>query len=406
MKATVGKGGQAFRRGKGKNRAISTPKAAGGSLERARLARHGFGSACSVVSDLTSTSQSLGQSQDMLISMGTLSTDISVEGSSGVKRARRSYDSAGVSGKAFLTGMHDFRAFERGTWADLVACGVVEVLQQNLTAYGKARSANAKARALVSADELPLSHTAYINLHERVLAVRAVLRDLARRYDAGDSMNKITEFTEDVAPTLGTSGKRVHRWTLQFIVLEGSFVGVGYKCRPSNSIIHDNAARAQMTGWMVTASTARPPAKAADFCQYVNTTYNANIKERRATVWLHRLGFSYKVGTAQEIYNDGHQREDVKAALTSYTIEMLALLECTIQYTDENMDRQVVGQRLRVQTSQRHIISYHVECCCHASDYEKRRWSIAGKGGKMSDKSRGAARMEAAYICDAVGSWV
>jgi len=56
---------------------------------------------------------------------------------------------------------------------------------------------------------------------------------------------------------------------------------------------------------------------------------------------------SDKVGTAQEIYNDGHQREDVKAALTSYTIEMLALLECTIQYTGENMDRQVVGARLR-----------------------------------------------------------
>jgi len=347
MKATVGKGGQAFRRGKGKNRAISTPKAAGGSLERARLARHGSGSVCSVISDLTSTSQSQEQSQDTLISMGTLSTDISAEGSSGVKRARKSYERAGVSGEAFLTGMHDFRAFGRGTWADLVGCGVVEVLQQKLTAYGKARSANAKARALVSADELPLSHTAYINLHERVLAVRAVLGDLGRRYDAGDSMNKITEFTEDVAPMLGTSGKRVRRWTLQFIVLEGSFVGVGYKCRPSNSIIHDNAARAQMTGWMVTASTARPPAKAADFCQYVNTTYNANIKERTATVWLHRLGFSYKVGTAQEIYNDGHQREDVKAALNAYTIQMLALLECTIQYTGENMDRQVVGARLR-----------------------------------------------------------
>jgi len=56
---------------------------------------------------------------------------------------------------------------------------------------------------------------------------------------------------------------------------------------------------------------------------------------------------SDKVGTAQEIYNDGHQREDVKAALNAYTIQMLALLECTIQYTGENMDRQVVGARLR-----------------------------------------------------------
>jgi hypothetical protein len=110
-------------------------------------------------------------------------------------------------------------------------------------------------------------------------------------------------------------------------------------------------------------------------------------------VWLHALGFSYKVGTAQEIYNDGHQREDVKAALVLYISNMQELLHSTIKYTGEHMDKAVIGAHLRDQTRQRHIISYHDVCCCHASDYEKRRWSTAGKGGKMSDKSRGAARM-------------
>jgi hypothetical protein len=60
---------------------------------------------------------------------------------------------------------------------------------------------------------------------------------------------------------------------------------------------------------------------------------------------------------------------------------------------------------LRDQTAQRHIISYHDECSCHASDCEKRRWSIKGKGGKMGDKSRGPCRMVAAYVSDAVGLW-
>jgi hypothetical protein len=253
--------------------------------------------------------------------------------------------------------MHDFRAFGRDTWADLVGSGVVEMLLARLTAYRKAKSAKAKARTLVCADELPLSHTGHINLLQRVQAVGAVLRYLQERYTKeGESMNTITIFTEAPAflALLGTSGKRVRRWTLQFIVLEGVFRGVGYKCRPSAGIINDNVARAQMTGWMVAASTARPPAKAADFCLYVNTTYNANIKERTATVWLHRLGFSYKAGNAQEIYNDGHQRQDVKQVLEAYTIQMRALLECTIQYTGENMDRCVVGARLLDQTAQRH----------------------------------------------------
>ncbi|KAJ1399662.1 hypothetical protein B484DRAFT_406240 [Ochromonadaceae sp. CCMP2298] len=50
----------------------------------------------------------------------------------------------------------------------------------------------------------------HINLHERVQAVGAVLRDLQHRYGLGGSMNRITAFTEDsVAPMLGTSGKRI-----------------------------------------------------------------------------------------------------------------------------------------------------------------------------------------------------
>jgi hypothetical protein len=158
---------------------------------------------------------------------------------------------------------------------------------------------------------------------------------------------------------------------------------------------------------MVNASTAKPTAKEVDFCQYVNTVFNCNIKKRTANVWLHILGFSYKLGNSQEIYNDGHQREDVKAALITYVAEMQELAHSTIKWTGANMDRQVVGRRLVEQTAVRQsgVISYHDECCIHASDCVKRRWATAGKGGKMSDKSKGAPRMVAAYISDAVGLW-
>jgi hypothetical protein len=56
------------------------------------------------------------------------------------------------------------------------------------------------------------------------------------------------------------------------------FKGVAYQCCASDSIIRDEEKRAQMTQWMANASTAKPPAKAADFCVYVNTVYNANIR--------------------------------------------------------------------------------------------------------------------------------
>jgi hypothetical protein len=105
-------------------------------------------------------------------------TDITLELRSGRKRTR---ETTSVSGEAFLSGMHDFRAFGRTTWTDLVELGVVEVLQQNLAGYWKCRTYQAKARLLVPAEELPLSTAAQMHLHERVLAVQALFKDLHSR---------------------------------------------------------------------------------------------------------------------------------------------------------------------------------------------------------------------------------
>ncbi|KAJ1382663.1 hypothetical protein B484DRAFT_411393, partial [Ochromonadaceae sp. CCMP2298] len=221
------------------------------SLEMARAARHTKTSTGSVAaSTMTSSSTSSVTPTDITADLGS------------VKRTR---ETAGVSGEEFITGMHDFRAFGRRTWADLVDMGVVDVLLNKLAAYWNCRTLPGKAKLLVSAEELPLSSAAQMNLHERVLAMQAVLKDLHGRFGGSEPMNRITECTEDIASTLGTSGKRVRRWALQFIILEGMFKSVAYKCRASNSIINDEAARAHMIQWMVTASNAKPPAKAADF---------------------------------------------------------------------------------------------------------------------------------------------
>jgi hypothetical protein len=148
------------------------------ALELARAARHPQPSTDSAAaSTLTSSSTT-----------SITPIDISADLCSGVKRSR---ETVGVTGEQFLSGMFVFRSFGRATYSDLVEVGLITDLQAKLTAYSKARTVNAKARTLVSADELPLSHAAHINLHERVQAVRAVLKDLQCRYDTGGSINSV-----------------------------------------------------------------------------------------------------------------------------------------------------------------------------------------------------------------------
>jgi transposase len=107
-----------------------------------------------------------------------------------------------------------------------------------------------------------------------------------------------------------------------------------------------------------------------------------------------------------DIYNDGHQRPDVLSALNTYIAEMLDLQESTHMYTGEHMNTVVRGARLLADsTIKQRIISYHDECCANASDAVTRRWMMAGKGGKMKDKSRGPARMVAGFVCAEIGMW-
>jgi hypothetical protein len=127
------------------------------------------------------------------LDMSQLTMDTSFDSSV----SERSRETVGVSGQQFLNGRHDFRAFGRATWRDLVGSSVVDNLWAQLTAYSKSKTAYAKAKVLVSADELPLSFAAQMMLEHRVQAVRAVLVDLAQRYEEERSMNKITTFTED-----------------------------------------------------------------------------------------------------------------------------------------------------------------------------------------------------------------
>ena len=47
------------------------------------------------------------------------------------------------------------------------------------------------------------------------------------------------------------------------------------------------------------------------------------------------------------------------------------------------MDIIVKGARLVDANSTQIIVSYHDECCAHASEYSKHAWKIDGQGGQM-----------------------
>lgn len=111
-----------------------------------------------------------------------------------------------------------------------------------------------------------------------------------------------------------------------------------------------------MTTWMIHGSRAKPAAKTSDFMKFIQKEFDCEIKERTAHVWLHSLGFRYKVGTAQEIYNDGHQRLDVQTALRKYIEYMQDLQENCVTLTGDDMTEEVKGARLHDDPSQKRVV--------------------------------------------------
>jgi hypothetical protein len=317
----------------------------------------------------------------------------------------------GVAGDLFIEEMNsfgarmDWRSFGRLTYGDWLDTRHIALLVGKISSYHAATSAAAAQRVMVYHDDLPLSYAGGKKLHDRVGAVSALLAMLDRLYKEHGSMNCVTALSDTISAGRQFTGKLVREWTVQLIHNGGKFSRVGYKRRSTRSIIHDPVARLDMTTWVTNASRAMPPAKAADFANYVSAAYNCNIKPRTAMIWLSLLGFKYKNATSLEIYNDGHQRPDVLAALSVYTREMLDMQQHCVTHTGTRMQAEVRGARLQDAEQKQVVVSYHDECCCHASDHETRRWSMAGKGGVMKDKSRGACRMVAGFVCAEIGLW-
>ncbi|KAJ1424840.1 hypothetical protein B484DRAFT_398158 [Ochromonadaceae sp. CCMP2298] len=88
-------------------------------------------------------------------------------------------------------------------------------------------------------------------------------------YKENGSLNFVSALSDTIAAGGQFTSKLVREWTLQLIHNGGKFNRVRYKKRSTRSIIHNPVARLDMTTWVTKASRAMPPAKAADFANYV-----------------------------------------------------------------------------------------------------------------------------------------
>jgi hypothetical protein len=314
-------------------------------------------------------------------------------------------ETKGQPGEIFIDQRLDFRSFGRRTWEDWVNSGLVDHFKRQFQRYLHASTPQFAEKVLVRSEELPLSYRGHQYPTDKVKTVKKLLAHMEQAFSSDGRMCRVSEWSAGVAIGEIFSDKILRAWTLGFVHNSGFFSNVAYKKRSGASVIHDPGARLEMTAWLNTASRAKLPAKAKDFMNFVNASYNSNIKERTAMIWLHLLGFRYKSSSCVEIYLDGHQRKDVLEHMEVYVAEMVDLQQQMCLYTGSRMQQEVPGARLIDPAVQRVIVSWHDECCCHASDGESRRWMKVGSGGKMADKSRGPARMVAGFICSEKGLW-
>lgn len=155
--------------------------------------------------------------------------------------------------------------------------------------------------------------------------------------------------------------------------------------------------RVIMRQFMDRACRAKPPATAADFVAFIRTMFHYDISIRTAQLWLKILGYKYRKVDMKELYNDGHNRPDVKQALADYTLTMQKIAQKQYQYHSDNMES--VEKPYLGSNGTRTVVYYHDESSCHAKDVSPRSYRRDGVTGRMKDKSRRELAMIAAYCC-------
>ena len=207
------------------------------------------------------------------------------------------------------------------TYNEMKEVGLIDRIKKNIFMYKNARTNITRHKVVICSSETPLSETASRLLDTKMRVVELIMDGIEKDPDGG-----VFKLSEDIAFYNKLDPVIVRRWDLTFIQNGGIFSDHSYKKREPAGVITDPAAREYMKRWMMLASRAKPPATANDFMGFVKTQYTTNIKEKTAQIWLHSIGFKWRGAQSLEIYNDGHQRQDVKDHTQYYCIDMLDAL--------------------------------------------------------------------------------
>lgn len=149
--------------------------------------------------------------------------------------------------------------------------------------------------------------------------------------------NQILNSCAYIGNIVRCSATWVSQWTLQFIHNKGAFCNVGYSPRGRSSLVYDPVNKKKMTVWMDSIISDGICPNADNFAKFFKAEFGVEIGDRTAQTWLKVCGFKFKNRTNQEIYHDGHQREDAQLALKQYIEKMNTLKDRCITYTGESM---------------------------------------------------------------------
>lgn len=283
--------------------------------------------------------------------------------------------------------------------------GLERKLTDKLHEYRKTYSPRKKHALVVNRNQLPLSANSSNFLQDKVTAdtyMFAAMRAEFEQSVEGNGNLFVKRSSCKAQEVIGLCATRIRRWTLDFIWNEGYFTTVSYQHRKGYSIIQNEYERQIMEQYMLRATRSKPPATASDFRDFVNCTFDSNICESIAQLWLLDIGFRFRKTKALQVCKDGHTRPDVILRLNEYIAGMETCFMNLVAFTGLDCSSPVSGKNLE-NGGRKIVISYHDEACCSANDRKNCTWQHNEKGGKLSDKDSGSMVMVAGFICSEVG---
>ncbi|KAF0556083.1 hypothetical protein F8M41_016288 [Gigaspora margarita] len=120
------------------------------------------------------------------------------------------------------------------------------------------------------------------------------------------------------------------------------------------------------------------------------------ISESTTRKFMHLWGF-HKKTVGQQVYFDGHEREDVREYRKGWAMRMMNYQKKMEQYDGDEMENVIPPERLEIWDT-RHVLVTHDEAYFYANDDNSFVW-VEDKESIIKKKGQGSAIMASNFLC-------